>query len=147
DRGPAPLESIEGLGIDRDTDGLHLSDSGHVPASQDCPGEIQLREHGSQEPAQSNNVALAINQERLPLGLAPGSAPGGQLLEALLLGSSKSVQVMPGHGSQEAGPVRESQAVGPIPELNEQVEDSSGERPVESQETAQLGRSEIAHEK
>ena len=42
--------------------------------------------------------------------------------------------------------MRRREAICPIPELNEQVEDSSRERPSQSQEAAQLRRSEIGHE-
>jgi hypothetical protein len=100
-----------------------------------------------EEPAQGFDIALTVIQESLPLGLAPGSASGGQLLETFLFGYSESVEAMPGHRSQEAGSVREIQAVRFIAELDEQVEDSSRERPVESQETAQLGGSVIGDEK
>src|SRR5262249_53717414 len=129
DRLPALAEPGEGLDIDRDSGGLHPGDGGHVAASQDRSREIQLREHGREEPAQSLNVRLTVFQESHSLGLAPGSASGGQLLEGLLLGSSQSVKSMPGLRSQEAGSVRRFQAIGPIAELNEQVEDSSRERP------------------
>src|SRR4051812_42276397 len=54
---------------------------------------------------------------------------------------------MPGHRSQEAGSMRRREAIRSIAELNEQVEDSSRERPSQSQETTQLRWSEIGHEK
>src|SRR5262249_16920259 len=111
------------------------------------PREIQLWEHRREKPAQSLDIALAVTQESHPLGLAPGFAPHGQFLEALFLGPLQSVEAMPGHRSQETGSVPARRAVSPVPEFDKQVKGSSREPPTEGQETTQLGRSVIGHEK
>ena len=119
------------LHVDRGAGVLHSGSSGHVAPSQQRPREIDLRQHGVEQPGERVNVTLAVIQNFSRREAALPCVVTDRLLHFLLFGGAHGIQPEVGQGPQQARTRRCRQAVGAIAELGEEIEHALRHRPAE----------------
>ena len=138
DARPTFLQARPCLHVDRGAGVLHSGSSGHVAPSQQRPREIDLRQHGVEQPGERVNVTLAVIQNFSRREAALPCVVTDRLLHFLFFGGPHGIQPEVGQGTKQARTCRCRQAVGAVAELGEEVEDALRHRPAERAITPQL---------